>query len=314
MVTNKLIALLPDLATFILVVNEGSFTGAAKKLGVTPSALSKLITRLEHALSVKLFERTTRKLIITEAGTQIYDQCVTMVNAAQQAVDISNSEHTEAVGSLTVAAPKAFLSIVLQPIVTPFLNQYPNIELKLKATDGDIDIISEGIDVVFNLTETPTEGLVMKEVGKVNLALCASPDYLKRRGTPKVPTDLLDHDCLYLGETSTDHIWNLEKGEETHTVKVTGRYAVNHSQMRLNGVKDGLGIGIFLDFVIKESLADGSVLPVLDDWTIKGNYHGVIALQYAPTKYMPARLRLFVDYVMEHLSPMLQGSSFTYTE
>ncbi len=122
MVTNKLITLLPDLATFIVVVNEGSFTAAAKKLGVTPSALSKLITRLENALSVKLFERTTRSLLITESGKKIYQQSVIMVEAAQQAVDISSSEHTVPSGSLTVAAPKAFLTIVLQPLVTPFFN------------------------------------------------------------------------------------------------------------------------------------------------------------------------------------------------
>ncbi len=110
MVNPKLIALLPDLASFILVVNEGSFTAAAKQLGVTPSALSKLITRLEQALSVKLFERTTRKLIITQAGQKVYDQSIAMVNAAQQAVELSAEDHAEPTGALTVAAPpKHFL-------------------------------------------------------------------------------------------------------------------------------------------------------------------------------------------------------------
>ncbi|MEO0888995.1 MAG: LysR family transcriptional regulator, partial [Pseudomonadota bacterium] len=112
MVNPKLIALLPDLASFILVVNEGSFTAAAKQLGVTPSALSKLITRLEQALSVKLFERTTRKLIITQAGQKVYDQSIAMVNAAQQAVELSAEDHAEPTGDLTVAAHEAFLNSV----------------------------------------------------------------------------------------------------------------------------------------------------------------------------------------------------------
>ncbi|MCL4120244.1 UNVERIFIED_CONTAM: hypothetical protein GTU68_011664, partial [Idotea baltica] len=274
MVTNKLITLLPDLATYIVVVNEGSFTAAAKKLGVTPSALSKLITRLENALSVKLFERTTRSLLITESGKKIYQQSVIMVEAAQQAIDISSSEHIVPSGSLTVAAPKAFLTIVLQPLITPFLNKYPKIQLKLRASDGDIDMIAQGIDVVFRLTDKPTEGLIMKEIGKVNLSLCASPTYIKERGLPINPHDLTDHDCLYLGETTTDHIWEFVKGEESHVIAVTGRYAVNHSQMRLNGVKDGFGIGIFPDFVIKEALDNNEVVPVLSEWQIKGNYHG----------------------------------------
>tara|TARA_B100001059_G_scaffold226518_1_gene254976 strand:- start:1034 stop:1966 length:933 start_codon:yes stop_codon:yes gene_type:complete len=307
MVNPKLIALLPDLASFILVVNEGSFTAAAKQLGVTPSALSKLITRLEKALSVKLFERTTRTLIITQAGQLVYDQSVVMINAAQQAVELSTSDHTEPSGSLTVAAPEAFLNSVLQPFVVPFLNQYTEIQLKLRAADGDIDILRQGIDIAFRLTDKPDESLVLKELGKTNLVLCASPDYLGHRRTPSHPTDLSQHDCLYLAETDKDHIWDFLKDDEFHTVSVSGRYAVNHSQMRLKGVKEGLGIGIFHDFVIQDALAEGSVVQVLNDWTIKSNYHGAIAMQFAQTKYMPARLRVFIDYAMEHLGDKLAG-------
>ncbi|MGF1716866.1 LysR family transcriptional regulator [Photobacterium chitinilyticum] len=299
--TNKLIALMPELAVFKIVVDEGSFTAAAKKLGVTPSALSKQLSRLEHTLSAKLLERTTRKLVITESGKGIYDQCCAMIEATKQIVEFTSSEHATPSGALTVAAPKAFLSIVLQPLVTPFLTKYPDIQLKLKASDGEIDLVSEGIDVVFRLTEKPSEGLVLKQIGKVSLSLCASPDYLARRGTPIVPTDLLQHDCIFLGETATDHIWDFVKDDEFHTIPVTGRYAVNHSQMRLRGVLDGLGIGIFPDFVIKKPLQDGTVKEVLSDWTIKGNYQGDIALQFAQTKFMPARLRVFIDYVSEHL-------------
>ena len=309
MINPKLIALLPDLASFILVVNEGSFTAAAKQLGVTPSALSKLITRLEKALSVKLFERTTRSLIITQAGQLVYDQSVVMINAAQQAVELSTSDHTEPSGSLIVAAPEAFLNSVLQPFVVPFLNQYPEIQLKLRAADGDIDILRQGIDIAFRLTDKPDESLVLKELGKTNLVLCASLDYLANKGTPSHPTDLSQHDCLYLAETDKDHIWDFLKDDEFHTVSVSGRYAVNHSQMRLKGVQEGLGIGIFHDFVIQDALAEGSVVQVLNDWTIKSNYHGAIAMQFAQTKYMPARLRVFIDYAMEHLSDKLAGET-----
>ena len=301
MVTNKLIALLPELATFHVIVNEGSFTAAAKKLGVTPSALSKLITRLESSLSIKLFERTTRRLLITEAGKNIYQQSTIIIEAAKQSIDISSLEHTVPSGSLTVAAPKAFLTIVLQPLVASFLTKYPKIQLKLRASDGDIDMISQGIDVVFRLTDKPSEGLIMKEIGKVSLKLCASPDYIKERGLPIHPKQLAVHDCLYLGETTTDHIWEFMKSDERHVIPVTGRYAVNHSQMRLNGVRNGFGIGIFPDFVIKEALANNEVIPVLEDWEMKGNYHGVIAMQYAQNKYMPSRLKVFTEFMTRHL-------------
>ncbi|WED24184.1 LysR family transcriptional regulator [Vibrio sp. JC009] len=306
MLTNKLIALMPDLAAYILVVQEKSLTAAALKLGVTPSALSKTITRLEKALSVKLLERTTRKLLITEAGRKIYDQCVDMVNSAQQVIEICDEDHDEPAGPITVAAPEAFLNNVLQPLVIPFLKTYPDIQLKLRAADGAIDIFKHGIDIAFRLTDKPDENLVLKEIGKTRLVLCASPEYLSERGTPDHPDKLADHDCLYLAETETDHIWSFVKEDQLLSVPVTGRYAVNHSQMRLNGVKNGLGIGIFHDFVVRESLEKGEVKEVLADWTVKGNYHGIIALQYARNNYMPARIRIFVDYVVQHLTSKLK--------
>ncbi len=301
MINARLIALLPDLATFILVVNQGSFTAAAKELGVTPSALSKLITRLEQALRVKLFERTTRQLLITQAGKKVYAQAVAMTNAAEQAIEISSHNHQLAAGSLTIAAPEAFLNSVLQPLVMPFLLRYPDIQLKLRVIDGEIDLFRHGVDVAFKLTDKPDENLVLKEVAKTNLVLCASPDYLAQRGMPTHPQDLLQHDCLYLGETSNDNAWVFLKGNEKHSITVQGRYAVNHSQMRLSGVKQGLGIGIFHDFVIKEALQQQQVLAVLNDWTLQSNYHGSIALQYPQTRYMPARLRVFIDFIQEKL-------------
>ncbi|GEM75363.1 LysR family transcriptional regulator [Vibrio sagamiensis] len=301
MVNPKLIALLPDLAAFILVVNEGSFTAASKKLGVTPSALSKLITRLEHALSVKLFERTTRNLLITQAGSKVYEQSVTMVNAAQLAIEISEQDHTEPTGTLTVAAPEAFLNSVLQPFVLPFLQHYPHIELRLRVADGEIDLFREGIDVAFKLTDKPDENLILREISKTSLILCASPDYLFKNGTPTHPVDLKQHDCLYLAENNKDNIWSFYKEEMFHSIPVHGRYAVNHSQMRLNGVKAGLGIGIFHDFVIKEALEQEEVITVLSDWTIKSNYHGAVAMQYPQSKYIPARLRVFIDFITQHL-------------
>lgn len=301
MISNKLIALLPDLAAFILVEQEKSFTAAAKKLNVTPSALSKTITRLESALKVKLFERTTRTLIITDAGKKIYHECITMVNAAQQAVEISTKDHTKPSGSITVAAPEAFLNSVLQPLVIPFLKIYPDIQLRLRAADGEIDVFKSGIDIAIQLTDRPDENLVLKTLGKTRLVLCASPEYIAARGYPTHPLQLNEHDCLYLAETDTDHIWTLAKQDEVHKIAVSGRYAVNHSQMRLNGVKNGLGIGIFHDFVVQNAIESGDVVEVLSDWTVKGNYHGIVAMQFTQTKYMPERFRVFIDYMASHL-------------
>ncbi|GAM59934.1 transcriptional regulator [Vibrio ishigakensis] len=124
MKTTQLLALLPDLATYTLVVQQGNFTNAANSLAMTPSAVSKTITRLEKALAVKLIERSTRSLRITEEGEKVYEQAIQMLNAAEQAVELSSQSHTEAKGSILVSAPEALLSIVLQPLIIDFLKKY----------------------------------------------------------------------------------------------------------------------------------------------------------------------------------------------
>lgn len=294
---NQLLAMLPDLATYTMVVQEGNFTNAAKSLAMTPSALSKTITRLEKSLEVKLIERTTRSLRVTEEGQRVFEQAILMLNAAQQAVDLSTQHRTNPQGSISISAPEAYLSMVLQPIVVNFLQQYPDIQLKLRAIDGPVDIFKNGIDVAFQLSEQPNEQLVVKNLGDTDLVLCASPQYLAANGTPSHPSDLIDHDCLYLAETEHDNVWSFHKDELSHAVTISGRYAVNQALLRLDAVKNDLGIGLFHDFVITESMSNGDVVRVLEDWTVKSSYHGDILMQYAQTKYMPTRIRLFIDYI-----------------
>jgi DNA-binding transcriptional LysR family regulator len=298
---NQLLAMLPDLATYTLVVQEGNFTNAAKTLAMTPSALSKTITRLEKSLAVQLIERTTRSLRVTEEGQRVFEQAIQMLNAAQQAVELSAQSQNNPQGSISISAPEAYLSMVLQPLVVSFLQQYPDIQLKLRAIDGPVDIFKNGIDVSFQLSEQPNEQLVVKNLGHTDLVLCATPKYLSIKGTPKHPSDLMDHHCLYLAETEYDNVWRFYNGEQSHSVTVFGRYAVNQAQLRLDGVKNDLGIGLFHAFVITDSVAKGEVVQVLSDWTVKSSYHGDILMQYAQTKYMPTRIRLFIDYIEKAL-------------
>ncbi|GAM74119.1 transcriptional regulator [Vibrio ishigakensis] len=303
MKTTQLLALLPDLATYTLVVQQGNFTNTANSLAMTPSAVSKTITRLEKALAVKLIERSTRNLRITEEGEKVYEQAIQMLNAAEQAVELSSQSHTEAKGSILVSAPEALLSIVLQPLIIDFLKKYPEIQIKARAIDGSVDIQKQGIDVAFRLSEQPDEHLVLKELGETHLLLCASKPYLMKHGKPEQPSDLLNHNCLYLAETEHDNVWTFHKEDKSQSVTVSGRYAVNQAQLRFEGVKNHLGIGLFHDFVVENALEHGEVVQVLEDWTITNSYHGNILMQYAQTKYMPGRLRLFIDYISDALLP-----------
>lgn len=295
--SSKLISVLPDLGTFIIVAKEESFTAAAKKLNVTPSALSKMITRLESVLEVTLFYRTTRRLQITTVGLEILEQSQLMLSAAQQAVELANQNHATPHGALTIGAPESLLNFVIEPFVYAFLDSHPNIKIRLKAIEGQFDMLEEGIDIAFLLTDKPQDNLVLKVIRPTRLILCATPQYLSNRSIPTHPSHLTEHDCLFLSDSPKDRLWLFASDEEYLSIKVKGRYAVNQAQMRLNGVLNHFGIGIFHDYVAQEKLASGEIVQVLEDWEIKSNYHGNIIMQYPHQKFLPSKIRAFVDFI-----------------
>jgi DNA-binding transcriptional LysR family regulator len=295
--TNKLITLLPDMAAFVAVVETGSFTKAAEKLGITPSGVSRQVSRMESALSAVLVERTTRRQTITSVGMAVYEQCRNMLDSAKEAVVASESNATEAKGRLRIAAPDAFAKQVLEPLLLEFMALYPAISLQVQVTDLRIDPAYQNVDLVFYIAEQPHEHLVCKTLGKVRSVLCASPDYLAEYGTPTSPEHLADHSCIPLGFFDGDNTWSFSKGEQKTTITVDGRYINNDSDMRLKGVKKRLGIAPFPDFVVQESLEKGEVIEVLSDWQLKSDFQGGIHMQFPAMRFMPNKLRVFIDFI-----------------
>lgn len=299
---NKVIALLPDMAAYVAVVETGSFTKAAQQLGVTPSAVSRQVSRMENVLAVVLVERTTRRQTITAVGMTVYEQCRNMLDNAKEAVTASESTATEAKGRLRIAVPDGYARQVLEPLLLDFIQQFPEISLQVKVTDLRIDPAYQDVDLVFTITEHPYEHLVCKTLGQVRSVLCASPDYLARHGFPDSPEALTQHQCIPLGFFDGDNHWTFKQGQRTCQVTVDGRYINNDAQMRLNAVKQGLGIAPFPDFVIADSLANGDVVPVLKDWQLKSDFQGGVHLQFPPMRFMPNKLRVFIDFITAKLT------------
>lgn len=295
--TNKLIALLPDMAAFVAVVETGSFTKAALKLGVTPSGVSRQVSRMETALSAVLIERTTRQQTITLVGRAVYEQCRQMLDSAKEAVVASENNANEASGRLRVAAPDSLAREVLEPLLMEFMTLYPAISLQVKVTDLRVDPAYQNLDLVFYVAEKPHEHLVCKTLGRVRSILCASSRYLAEYGTPDSPGDLVDHLCLPLGLFDGDNIWSFTQG--THKVVVTadGSYINNDAEMRLKGVKQGFGIAPFPDFVVRESLEKGEVVQVLADWRLNSDFQGGVHMQFPAMRFMPNKLRVFIDFM-----------------
>lgn len=295
--TNKLIQLLPDLATFVTVVESKSFSEAAKKLGITPSAVSRQVSRLEKGLNVKLLERTTRRIAINEVGSKTYDLCRQMLNSANDVIEMSHASLIQPNGTLCIAAPKAYANQVLSPLIIRFLAQYPEVKLKVITTDSSIDLINDRVDLFFNITNEPVEGLISVDVGKVNSLLCTSESYIHKYGQPSMPSELSEHNCIFLGDEVNDNHWQFVKEGKSQRISVESNYAVNHSVMRLNAAKQGVGIALLPDFVAKEGLATGDLVAILPDWTLCGNFQGRVSMQYSQTKYISVNIRAFVDFV-----------------
>jgi len=300
--TNKIIPLLADMAIFVTVVEQGNFSKAAKKLGVTPSAVSRQISRLEDALGIKLLQRTTRQLALTESGEITFTYCKQMVEAAEEAVSASTSATSTVSGLIRVAAPKSLANQVLRPIFVEFMKHYPDIQLHLKVTDLVLDPIHDAIDFLIHINDRPIESLVKIKLGKVGQVLCASPDYLQINPTPLHPDDLKKHACICLGENATDNRWQFINNNQQATVQVSGSYLVNHSEMRRDAIEQGFGIGSLPDYIAKQAIESGRLITLLPDWQLQGNYHGDICLQFVQTKYMPNKNRVFIDFIKQKLS------------
>jgi DNA-binding transcriptional LysR family regulator len=299
--TNKLMPLLADMAIFVSVVEHGNFSKAARKLGVTPSAVSRQISRLEDALGIKLLQRTTRQLALTESGKVTLDYCKQMIESADNAVKASSSGSSTVKGLLRVAAPKSLASRVLRPLFVEFLKCYPEIQLHLKVNDRILDPIHDGLDFLIHINDSPIEALVNVKIGRVEQVICASPDFLQQHQTPKHPDDLKHLPCICLGENSTDNRWRFIKNNQQATVQVNGSYLLNHSEMRRDAIEQGLGIGSLPDYTAKEGIEKGNLIPLLTQWHLQGNYHGDICLQYVQSKYLPNKNRVFIDFMKNKL-------------
>ncbi|MBW8353462.1 MULTISPECIES: LysR family transcriptional regulator [Pseudomonas] len=299
---NLPLPLLAEMAIFVRVVETGSFSEAARQLGSSPSAVSRSISRLEKALATRLLQRTTRKLRLSDGGEEVFKRCSEMVSAARSVMEISGQFTHEAEGVVRVSVPKAVGRFVVHPHMPEFLRRYPKVDVELLHEDRDIDLIEDNVDLAIRITDRPPPGLIGRQLLRIDHLLCATPQYLAQQGTPQHPQDLRQHSCIYLGETPGDARWKFTQGGKAVTVGVRGRYAANHTGVRLDAVLQHLGIGSLPYFTARHALEQGLIVQVLPEWTFLASYHGGAWLLHSPTRYLPPKLRVFIDYLVECLA------------
>ena len=297
------LSLLPDLALFVQIVEQGSFSAVARQAGATPSAISRSVSRLEQEMGCKLLHRTTRKLRLSDAGKMVYEHALEMLESARLAMDSASSTQAVAQGKLTLSVPKAVGRFAIHPLMLEFFNRYPKIDVCLRLEDRVLDFIDDGIDLALRITPTPSPGLHGKPLMTISHVICATPGYLEHYGTPQTPQDLREHSCISLGETPADSRWKFRRGGKTETIQTHGRYAANHTAVRLDAVKQNLGIGSLPLFTAREALARGEIVQVLPEWEFISRYSGKLWLLWSGNKHMPARMRAMIDYLSEKMQP-----------
>ncbi len=280
---------------FVKVVETGSFAAAAARLGTSSGQASKLVAGLEAALGVKLLNRTTRALALTEAGQAYADRLRGLIDAFDDLASEVQNAATAPRGRLRLTAPLSLGTIRLAPILAGFAARYPDIALDVQFADRIVNLVDEGFDAAIRVGNPTDAGLVGRRLCTVRVQTVAAPAYLAARGRPQQPADLAGHDCIIDTNFSDPHRWIFRGGVR---VQVRGRLSFSNAQACLAAAEAGLGIACLPDFVAAASLADGRVLAVLTDH--ENPPLGVHVL-YPGGRFLPAKVRVMVDFLVEAL-------------
>jgi len=288
---------LPALAAFIRVARLGSFTAAAGALAVSPSAVSQTIRHLEDRLGVRLLQRTTRRVGLTEAGAALLARVEPALAEIHAAADDVRQQRDQPVGTLRLTSSHSAVVIALRPILTDFMRAYPSICVDLVTDERFIDLIAEGFDAGLRLGEALQQDMVAIPVtGPMRMVVAASPDYLARNGTPQTPQELHRHACLQyrFGPLGSVYRWEFARGGRPFTVDTHAALIANDKSMLHQAALAGLGLIYEFPQHVADALASGALVTVLQDWTppFSGFY-----LYYPSRALMPPKLRVFVDFL-----------------
>lgn len=289
---------------FVRVAESRSFTGAADRLGVSTAAVSKSVAQLEASLGVKLFNRTTRNLSLTDDGELLLLHCRRIlldVEAAEAEVTRANQVP---MGKLRVHAPVGMGRRIVMPALLALAKRYPELSIDADFSDRVPNLADEGLDATLRIGRVADSRVVAKPLTRLRYVTCASPAYLAAHGTPAVPADLQDHDCLAYVQWQTGryHAWRYAHGDETYTFTPNGKLNVNHPQAILDAVIDGAGIACMASFIAAPAIQDGRLRLILSDWLDPGT---PVHLVYLPNRRLSPRIRAFIDAMVEAMPAWL---------
>lgn len=288
---------LSDIATFVSVVEQGSFTAAADHLEMSKAVVSKYISRLESRLGSRLFNRTTRRLTLTESGRVLYER----TSAAIQDLASAEAEVMQLAGEprgrLRITAPVLFGEEFLVGLFDGFCNRYPEIELDVDLDNRMVDLVKEEFDVGIRIASLPDSSMVARRLSEIQIVTVASPQYLDKHGVPSEPADLRNHQCLLYGLQRIPHEWRFKRGSsQAMSVRVKGSFRSNNDAVLKRAALDGKGFLRFPKIFIADELERGDLVTVLESYEIQTTTLSVV---FPTRRNMAPKVRVFVEYLAE---------------
>ncbi|BAB53629.1 LysR family transcriptional regulator [Mesorhizobium japonicum] len=283
------------------IAEGGSFARAADALGLSRSGVSRAVSRLEARVGVRLLDRTTRAVSLTDEGRRLYAEVAPLLTGIEDAVTVTSGTSVAVRGRLRVNVDAFFSRQLFTPHISEFLSLYPDLSLELVARDQLGDLVAEGFDIAIRFGTPPVSSLVVKKLVETRTVTVAAPAYLTAHGTPTIPADLVEHACIQVRDSLTGQPieeWRFRRGAEVVDVRTTGRLMVTEFGTMLGACLDGVGIARIKAIGVQHLIQQGALVEVLPDW--RGESFPLYALY--PSRHLPpAKVRAFIDFVQSHL-------------
>jgi DNA-binding transcriptional LysR family regulator len=293
---------LEAMSVIVAVVETGSFSAASRRLGTPVATISRKVAELEMRLKAELFQRSSRRMTLTDAGRDYVEACKRIIEQVDDAERRVSGEYESPRGDLAVTTPWGLGHTHLLPLAVEFLAAFPEIGLRLLLTDRVVDTVEENVDVAVRVGNLPESSMIATRIGSIRHVVCASPAYLAARGRPQVPEQLREHDCIAIGDVATPNAWKFHEGNRARLVPIRSRLCVNTSEAAVLAAIAGAGVTRVMSYKMDMARRAGSLELVLEGFEPEPF---PVHIVYAPRKPVPLKLRVFLNWVTPRLKARL---------
>jgi DNA-binding transcriptional LysR family regulator len=293
---------LEGMSMVLAVAEAGSLSAAARRQKVPLATVSRKVSELEAHLRTKLFNRSSRALVPTDAGRSYIAAAKRILADVAEAERAASGEYTTPRGELNISAPVVLGRLHLQPVLAEFLAAFPEVDVQLGLRDQTVNLLEEQVDVALRIGALADSSLIAVRVGEIRRVMCASPAYLKSRGTPKSPDDLSTHDCISYPPIQSPNIWRFQRDQTEYAVPVRSRLVVSNTESAYDAACDGIGIAVVFSYHVADAIGSGQLTPLLGDFQPAPQ---PVNFVYSPNRFMPVKLRAFLDFALPRLKARL---------